>query len=706
MSNNLISSQITSSPNVSICLNMIVRNESRIITRLLASVLPIIDTYVICDTGSTDNTPQIITDFMSQHGISGEVVHEPFRNFGYNRTFALQAARGKATYALLLDADMIFKIEPTFNKQSLTAGQYLVLQKGGSLSYHNTRLVRLDIDVKCLCPTHEYYDFPPGTSSERLDSLWIDDIGDGGCKSDKFDRDIRLLKGGIEEEPNNARYYFYLANSYFNSGRHAESIPYYKKRIELGGWHEEVFYAHLNLGHAYMTTKQDALALETWMDAYNLHSQRSETIYEIAKYYRLKGKNKIGMAFCMLGRAIPYPKNDNLFIHNDVYNTGFDYELSILGFYNNYPNLHKVSCSLLNKPFHNRGSVISNYKFYYPKLSKYLINKLGGSQVKVKQAICGVEYDLFGSTPSIFQVPNTVGGKSKYYINLRMVNYTINRANGGYNMTGDGKITTANQLFPISQEQLEGKTPFSFASDGIDGGCGDSNRGIMILPTDNTRRYVGIEDLKPYFGTSSGTSSGSAASGVFMGTIQSPRTGNISVGYGKMDLGKIIGCNTSPSLDYSVVETVWDKTCEKNWVFYGDNKLIYSWYPLITGKIVEKEDKSLQFEETGNYAMPEYFRDVRGSTHGYEFDGEVWFLCHLVEYCQPREYYHFFVVMDKDTMKPKRWTYLFKFEGEKIEYALGMIVNENNIVVSYSKWDSEPTIGIYDKFKVEMEMMV
>ena len=221
---------------VTLCLNMIVKNESRIILRLLESVLPIIDTYVICDTGSTDNTPAIIIDFFNSHGIRGEVINEPFKNFGYNRTFALKAASGKATYALLLDADMIFRIEPSFNKQLLTKHGYLIIQKGGNLSYHNVRLIRLDIDAKCLGPTHEYYDFPPGSEIEKLNSLWIDDIGDGGCKADKFDRDIRLLKQGIEEEPTNGRYYFYLANSYFNSGRHGESIPYYKKRIELGGW--------------------------------------------------------------------------------------------------------------------------------------------------------------------------------------------------------------------------------------------------------------------------------------------------------------------------------------------------------------------------------------------------------------------------------------------------------------------------------------
>ena len=45
-----------------ICLNMIVKNESTIITRLLDSVISLIDHYVICDTGSTDNTTQIIDD--------------------------------------------------------------------------------------------------------------------------------------------------------------------------------------------------------------------------------------------------------------------------------------------------------------------------------------------------------------------------------------------------------------------------------------------------------------------------------------------------------------------------------------------------------------------------------------------------------------------------------------------------------------------
>jgi tetratricopeptide (TPR) repeat protein len=670
---------------VSICLNMIVKNESRIITRLLQSVLPIIDNYLICDTGSTDDTPNIITTFFKEHNIPGDVIIEPFKNFGYNRSFALNKAKGKATYALLLDADMIFKIEATFNKQLLNVGAYLILQRNGSLSYYNTRLIRLDIDVKCIGPTHEYYDLPNGTDTEKLDSIWILDIGDGGCKADKFERDICLLKQGILDEPINSslsgRYYFYLANSYFNTGRHDESIPYYIKRIELGGWHEEVFYAHLNLGHAYITIGKPEMAIYTWMNGYNIHPNRSETIYEITKYYREKGKTKIGMAFCMLGRNIPYPKNDSLFIHNDVYETGFDYELSILGYYNNYPNLHKLLCKLLNKLPSKYDNLLSNYKFCTPKLSQYLTYKIGGFPIKETINICGTIYEMNASNPCIFKMGD------KYMMNIRMINYHINN-NGSYNFpVDDGKIITVNKIVELDNE-------FNI---------NNSIEPLMLLPDKNDMRYVGIEDLKPYIPVITIKGNTKLA---FMGTIQSPRTGNISIGYGELDMQFVKQQNT---INYAVVETQWNKGCEKNWVFYGENNVIYQWFPLIIGKIVKRDkgvnDKpDLFLEVIEKKDMPVFFRGVRGSSHGYEYQDEVWFICHVVEYCQPREYYHLFVVFDKSTMKLNRWSNLFKYEGEKIEYSLGLIVEEKRIIVSYSKWDREPTIGIYDKFKLEMEM--
>ena len=316
-----------------ICLNMIVKNESKIITRLFDSVLSIIDCYCICDTGSTDNTKEIITNYFNTKNITGKIIDRPFKNFGYNRTEALKAARGMATYILLLDADMKLIIKPDFDKNQLSVPVYSIQQGHPAFKYYNTRLVSGSLDIKCVGPTHEYYDLPKGTPQARLESLFINDIGDGGCKDNKFSRDIRLLKEGLESEPNNGRYHFYLANSYYNTNQIDEAIKSYKKRIKINDWVEECWYSYYRLGLCYQKKGKHAEALSAWLDGYDFYPKRAENIYEIVKHYRLAVKNKLAYHFYKLGKSIPLPNSNVLFLHCDVYDYLFDYELSIFAYY-------------------------------------------------------------------------------------------------------------------------------------------------------------------------------------------------------------------------------------------------------------------------------------------------------------------------------------------------------------------------------------
>ena len=74
-----------------ICLNMIVKNESSIIIETLKNLCNYInfDYWVISDTGSNDNTKELICDFFKNKGIVGELVEHEWKDFGYNRTKAL-----------------------------------------------------------------------------------------------------------------------------------------------------------------------------------------------------------------------------------------------------------------------------------------------------------------------------------------------------------------------------------------------------------------------------------------------------------------------------------------------------------------------------------------------------------------------------------------------------------------------------------------
>jgi len=225
---------------------MIVKNESRVIIRLLDSVVKLLDGYCICDTGSTDNTIFLMTEYFKRHNIPGKIVQEPFKDFGYNRTFALKAAAEipNMDYLLLLDADMILTgsyLQPEnikAFKKSLTKDFYHMCQGSQTYFYKNVRMVKNYKDFSYWGVTHEYVKSPEGAQAGTFenDQLFINDIGDGGAKTDKFERDIRLLTKGLEENPDNDRYTFYLANSLKDAGQYEKSIEMYRNRIRIGGW--------------------------------------------------------------------------------------------------------------------------------------------------------------------------------------------------------------------------------------------------------------------------------------------------------------------------------------------------------------------------------------------------------------------------------------------------------------------------------------
>ena len=93
--------------NPTICLNMIVKNEADIILNTLKNLIEHIqlDYWVICDTGSTDNTAELIENFFKEKGIEGELHHDEWQDFAHNRTKALEYAYKKTDFLFIFDAD-------------------------------------------------------------------------------------------------------------------------------------------------------------------------------------------------------------------------------------------------------------------------------------------------------------------------------------------------------------------------------------------------------------------------------------------------------------------------------------------------------------------------------------------------------------------------------------------------------------------------
>lgn len=515
---------------------LMVKNESRILERCLKSVEDVVDAFCILDTGSTDNTVEIAKKFLKTH--EGCVTQCEWRDFGYNRTRSFEDAKMyiqsvlgwdlKETYGLLLDADMEF-VAGTLKDQKLTEIGYTVVQIAGNLQYPNCRLVRMDYAWKCKGVTHEYWDGTTAHLSKEV--CWINDRNDGGCKSDKFERDARLLENGLKDEPTNVRYMFYLAQTYHSLGRWKDSIAMYKRRIVGGGWYEEVWYSHYMIAQCYLSL-DDPIRFESWMlRAQKFYPKRSEGIYKLTKYFREHAEHYKAYHYAELGSKIPQP-GDSLFIEKDVYNSGlFDYEKSILDYYVKPDKkeglVHSFQYLLRDERY--AQNVLSNMKFYVEPITKTSKQFKFVSPFGDKYRSSAISLDVYP------------------YANVRWVNYWIE--NGEYKTPNGEPVLTENAYTNLETGEVLMRMK-------------DAS---VELPRRNVQ-VKGLEDIR-------------LCDGKFTATVQEYSEG-VRVLQG--DYNKATGCYEN----CKVLESPEGRHCEKNWLMIpGTEDILYDWFPLkVIGK--------------------------------------------------------------------------------------------------------------------------
>ncbi|MGX4691987.1 glycosyltransferase [Streptomyces sp. JNUCC 63] len=312
-----------------ICLCMIVKDESRVIERCLGSVRHLIDTWVISDTGSSDGTQDLIRKTLD--GIPGELHDEPWVDFGHNRTQNIRRARGRADYLLTLDADHVLRQDAPLPR--LTATSYMLRYDTPDTQHRFKHLMRGDLAWRYEGVTHEYPCADGPDLQENLDALVIEDHADGGCRGDKSERDARLLRRELERDPSNPRTVFYLANTERDLGHVKEAIALYERRAAMGGWAEEVYCSLLEAGILKADRGNDwAGAMDAFSRAWDSRPQRLEACYELASRLRVQGRWHTAHAVlgAVVGREEP---GDLLFTRSWVYRWGLLFEYAITAYW-------------------------------------------------------------------------------------------------------------------------------------------------------------------------------------------------------------------------------------------------------------------------------------------------------------------------------------------------------------------------------------
>lgn len=354
-----------------VCLNMIVKDEAHVIERCLTSIKPFVDAWLIVDTGSSDDTVDVIEAIMGD--LPGEVVSRPWRDFGHNRSEALELARAHADFVLVIDADEVWEAPDDFRFPSdMSDGVQIQHVTAGGTSFFLTTLMRSSLPWRYVGVLHEVADCPIAHTVQQLTGPRVvghfDSARNQRPQREKYLADAEVLTRAVADDPTNERYAFYLAQSLRDAGEIDAAIEWYERRMAMPGWPEETWYATQQVA-ILKERRGDPLAsvVDAFLLSHDTRPTRAEPLHDLARVNRLAGRYTVALDFARLAMATERP-DDILFLDEDVYAWRVRDELALAAFHcGDNETAIRVGSSLVDDPVvpeSQRQRLRDNLTFY------------------------------------------------------------------------------------------------------------------------------------------------------------------------------------------------------------------------------------------------------------------------------------------------------------------------------------------------------
>jgi glycosyltransferase involved in cell wall biosynthesis len=300
---------------------MIVKDEAHGIVDTLRSFAPVIDHWSILDTGSTDGTQKLIRQTLAD--IPGTLYEEPFVDFATSRNRILDLHGTTTTFAIMADSDdrlhaPLALHEFCASQRSAATPAYL-LQRRGAVDYYLSLVTRTSAAPRYTGRVHECINF---ASSARAPQAYLTQEAKPQsleASRARWHRDLKLLNDEVKSDPSNPRARFYLAQTYECLGMPDNALVEYERRIDLGGWAEEVYEAKFRRARIMDNTKRPWPEVESaYLEAHRFAPGRAEPLFQIALHYY--GIEAHALTYLFASRAMTLSKPDSpLFIDAAVY---------------------------------------------------------------------------------------------------------------------------------------------------------------------------------------------------------------------------------------------------------------------------------------------------------------------------------------------------------------------------------------------------
>lgn len=334
---------------IDLCLVMIVKDEADSIEKCLKSVAPYISYWVIVDTGSTDDTINVIHKVTEELGIPGELYERPWVNFEVNRTESLELAKGKGEFRWIIDADDEFIVEDGVKNPfaGLTGDGIDCFQlkyKLSGLQYYRAQIVKSDQDWCYKGVLHEYLHCDKEHQNHaQVKGCYvkadISPLKRASSVEEKYANDAKILEKALETEPDNHRYMFYLAQSYRDSQQDEKAYEAYKQRAEAGGWEEEVYYSLYMMAKIKEKLKASSdEIIAHYSKAWEYRPQRLEAAFHTMR--KLREQKRFVLAFAYGNVASKSPGcSDILFVEPEMWQWRLLDEYSLAAYYTGNPEI-------------------------------------------------------------------------------------------------------------------------------------------------------------------------------------------------------------------------------------------------------------------------------------------------------------------------------------------------------------------------------
>lgn len=267
---------------MSLSLAMIVLNVEKTIRKCLDSFSQCVDEIVIVDTGSTDNTLEIIKEY------TDKIYHFKWvDDFSAARNFSFEKCTGDFImwvdgddYILPEDIKKIKSLDFS-DKETIICDYAYAHDEYGAVSMvvPRERIVKRSLNPQWQEPIHEYL---PIKGSTYISGIMTHHNKQHGTS----ERNLSILEKIVEKNPSEARNLYYLGKEYMDFGKTNEAIDYLSRFVKCPwAFYEDVSQAYHKLALCYLTLGNDTEFKINIFKALEIEDGWAEPFYHMGLYY-------------------------------------------------------------------------------------------------------------------------------------------------------------------------------------------------------------------------------------------------------------------------------------------------------------------------------------------------------------------------------------------------------------------------------------